>query len=687
MLCMLALFLTGCKEPDPVVEPEVTPEVTISEGVVTENSMEFTLSAQNADEVAYLCIEAADATETVDAEYLFTAGEVFVATAEAVLHEISDLESGTEYVVYAAARLKKDEEYLFSEVKELKVTTSVVARMIEFVDASKTGFSYKVNVEDGQCFYHTYFEGWFFEYSYEYTKLVDGAEFDPKAFMWNMLSQYGEFVQSSDDTKVIEWYAGKENAGRNDFAYLVPGMKYYALAAVISADGMNWLSDPEIISFEMEEPGESAETIECKIDGLTPNSVNIRMECDQSKVSFYMYLFVEKDEHEAYVSENGAEALKDFVSEYALDYGQAKVNTYTDTWTVEPGVSYMLCVYGVDHQGDEFYTELEVNVPLPEPELNIWMEPYERDLEGLNSYNTIATTCSMANFIDLDYAESVYYMSEGLMEKSAFDAMLESEGITGSYEEIQARGEELYNAATECLGLTTISDEGFLNQLVTEGKYSFITTLLEPDTEYVYMMVVKYDDEFICRIATAKTDAAPVDLEESDAYKAYLGNWTVTGKETTDWSTYASYDLRIERLTSNRSFKVYGWSSQQAGQDFPFEATFNPDNGRITIATPQVLGEVEINDKKYEVHFVGKAHDMYSDDLIVLGDYKGNAYTGRIQENTYLILTPEDFTYAGMAQEFRSMSYVLYDKETGKYCASEPYDLVYFQITRAENQE
>ena len=684
VLSILMLSMVSCNKPEPQQETP-KPEITLTQGVVTENQIEFFLSATDADEVAYCFANTTEDVVNFTAEAIFAEGEVFTASPEPVSFVMTELQPENEYTVFAAA--SKEGQY-FSDVKKLVVETAPKPRLIEFLSSAKTEFSYKVNSEPGQVYYHTYLEGWFFEYNYEMNKYLEGDAFDVKTFIWNLLAEYGEYAENP---QTVEWYAGKENASRGDFAYLVPGTKYYVLAARFDEEtAEGWVENPEIIEVMLDAPGKSDKTVACSIEGLSPYSVNIRMEMDAQDVCFYMYDFFEKSQYKSYVAENGIEGMMAYVSEYSLGKGQAKVNTYTDTWTVNPGKSYMLCLYGVDHNGDEFYTELEVNVPMPDAKIHLGMEPYERDLEGYNTYNTLKVSATFADFVGLDYESSVFYLAGGPVEKAYFDELSAGYGLTGTLEEMEANGEMMYALGTAALGLNPVYvDEAILASLNEKASFDKIYTDLNPDTEYVYMVLAQYNEEMMCRLVSAKTDKAPVDVTESDAYKAYLGNWTVNGKMTTDWATYTTYNLTFDRLTSNRSFKVYGWSSQQVGQDFPFEATFNETTGKITIQTPQVLGNVTLDGYDYEVHFVGLGYSH--GELIVLVDYEGLAYTGSIVEKggynsagekvDALKLTPNYVSYGG-GQEFRSMSYVLYDPVEKQYYGLEPYNLVYFQTVR-----
>ena len=198
------------------------------------------------------------------------------------------------------------------------------------------------------------------------------------------------------------------------------------------------------------------------------------------------------------------------------------------------------------------------------------------------------------------------------------------------------------------------------------------------------MVMAHYDGQMMCRLVSAKTDPAPVDVNETEAYKAFLGSWDVTGVDTQTWDNKNQKTIHLtnDRLTSNRSYKIYGWSSGVLGDQFPFEAGFDEASGKMTISTPQTLGEVEIDGKIYEVRFVGKARNKYDpDNFMVLYDYEGLAYKVTMNE-PYLHFNSEFFQYAGEWVDFKSLSYVFYDKETKEYFKAEPYDLTQFLVKR-----
>ena len=73
----LATLVAGCKQPDPVVP---TPDVKITAGEVTPEQLEFYVSATQADEIAFVCVETTEEVKLYKPEALFNEGEVQAVT-------------------------------------------------------------------------------------------------------------------------------------------------------------------------------------------------------------------------------------------------------------------------------------------------------------------------------------------------------------------------------------------------------------------------------------------------------------------------------------------------------------------------------------------------------------------------------------------------------------------------------
>ena len=129
LLSIFMLSMVSCKESEPKIE-DPKPEISITEGLVTENQIEFFLSATDADEVAYYFMDTTDEVPLLTIESLFKGENVFAASAEPVSFVMENLKPETEYTVYAAA--SKEGKY-FSEIKELVIRTAEKPKLLQFL--------------------------------------------------------------------------------------------------------------------------------------------------------------------------------------------------------------------------------------------------------------------------------------------------------------------------------------------------------------------------------------------------------------------------------------------------------------------------------------------------------------------------------------------------------------------------
>ena len=274
-------------------------------------------------------------------------------------------------------------------------------------------------------------------------------------------------------------------------------------------------------------------------------------------------------------------------------------------------------------------------------------------------------------FHDLD-TESIL---AGLMTKAQWDSTLQMFGATDLDNLMSTMPDYIYYV------VSTQLQENEMTDIKNKGSFTRIESDLEPDTEYIFAIAFKYEDKWYYKTATATLDKEP-DSEASTGYKAYLGNWTVTGKSTSDWSSALTYNIKVEQLTVNRSYKVYGWSTSSAGQEFPFIARYDSVNGKILIDGYQLLGKTTVEGQEYEVRmmgclsYAGRLYMSDYDDVI----YKGSIVDmGNGQEK--ISMFPEFFTKDGKSYEVQTMAYG-FVKDGNIIGSPEEYDIVEFRITR-----
>ena len=678
----LSVFAAGCTEsktddPQPVTPPTVAVEL----GRVTETEIEIKLSAKDADKMAYYVVEATDAASTPDAATVFELGESSQAFETPETFEILDLKQGTDYIVYAAAS-KGD---VYSEVVSVAATTAeiIVHELVTDVLASGLSVSYNIDLPEGCTCYHTYVEKWYYDYALMVAMQSAGPEFNKTAFMYNLLFEIGIVCETSGQ---IVWTAGEDHPTRHTVS-LTPGKEYYVIAGALEND--SFAGEPSLIPFEMPaSKGASSEDIDISIDELTFESVTLRMACDETKVAFFFYDLFGKSQFDAFKAENGGDrGMMDYLFEY--NGGHVSGNTYTDKWFVDSGESYVLAVYGIDYNGCEIYKELQVDVPSHTPEIALDIITYDRELQGYHDYDTFLMSFEPLYFTNELNVDGMF-CSVMPMEKAMFDEYMGMLffGLSGAslsdIEQLLSQQEyfSMFYRNMSTFYVNPIYDDAEIDSLTKNGYFERVFTGLNADTEYVFIAIAFDGETPVIRLASAKTAARPESTEASEGYKAYLGNWTLTGKTTADWSTYETYNLRIEELTPNRSFKVYGWSRTNISQEFPFVMRYHPETGKVSVEGPQVVGKKTVDDKEMDIMFSGRIYVSGYDALVHVNGYNGPFYTGTLNGDN-LSMFGEILKVSGRDKEFMAMNYMLRHGDDLYYVEDDEDDLIYFRISRA----
>lgn len=650
LLVAMGFLLASCSESSTDSNEPPTPpapekaSISLILGEVTGTTAVLDYTTTNASEAAALCLPASQTEPEI--VHIMEMGQALKISEEQESLLFEGLKGNTEYKIYAVAKNSDGE---FCSVKSLEFTTLVDrpdmpdATHISLVETSKTSFTYAIEVEDGSPYYlHTYLEGWLFEYLLMQNYMTNGEEFEMDVFLKQCLADYGLFTMGSSEHN---WSAGDPNETRNPFfAAIVGGKEYYALYAPINAEANVFLGDAEVISFSTEPTGESTSKILLTTESLSAQGVSIRMEMTRG-VRFFFYDLYPTEQVETRKAEQGIEGMKD----YLYEYGWAVANTYTDGWTINPATSYTLCVMGVDNDGDTFYQELVVESPELIPSVSVTLRPYERELQGFHAYDTFELTVYPWNFYDemIDPSKVRHLFARQSEVEAALGSLTLAELAENPTEEnIALLNPLLENLSAEIEAM--FNEYGYISSLLTE---------LEADTEYCYLTIVPWRDTYRVGYTVQATEPLYGGDTPTDAYKAYLGEWVITGQSSEDYFTRETLTIRFEELVSNRNYKVYGWSNSVLGEEFPFEARFHPETGKISIESIQQLGRMIVGEYEYVVVFTGMT--TAGGELTPHGGYSGVVYEGRC-DGTHLSMFPSMFQYNGYDYSFMSMAYSLY---------------------------
>ncbi len=195
----LPLLFVACKQNDPVDEVK-NPTIELTAGEATDSSLSFTITTTEAESVAWLAIEASEATPTAS-EVL--ANGTKVEANKSVECSATNLEQNTEYTIVAAVKNSKA-----VDKKEIKMTT-------ESSDPASTQFKRKSAAEAEFTA-----EGGKGEIEYEIVNPIEGTEVEAEADVEWIAVTVGEkiaFVVEGNTT--TEAREGKITATYGDLSF------------------------------------------------------------------------------------------------------------------------------------------------------------------------------------------------------------------------------------------------------------------------------------------------------------------------------------------------------------------------------------------------------------------------------------------------------------------------------------
>lgn len=610
--------------------------------------------------MAYLIQEKSEKTVTATAEEIFKDGIILNASAEPVTITKDELEPDVEFFIQAAARSKKG----YSTPQTLTMATPAIPRLIYFESATKNSFSYRIaNIGQEQLFLHTYLEKWSYDDLYQQYKEGYGKDFDVAIMLTDFLADYG---LEATGPQIITWKGGDENPPREGVATIVGGKEYYAIACPFDMEKMEW-GKPEAVAFKTEDPDKSSAIIDIYVEELTPEQLLSRIEPDQT-IAYYYYDLYQKPVADAYKEQFGQEAFESYIYEN----GYIAENSYTDRWRFTvPTAEYLLAVFGVDKNGDTMYAEKVIDAPDYQADFVVSMQPYENELQGYFDYQSIEVAVAPSYFGDASFDQMMWAFSP----KAVIDATVEMMG-SASIEECVATG---------AIPMSSLAQE-WIETLNAKGSFTNYFNDLDPETEYCFIIAApdpKNPENIVVRYATATTKAAPAAADPDPEYLAYLGSWKLDGTSTSDWSSPLSYDITIEQLTPNRSFKVSGWSKSSIGRDFPFVMNYDPATKKHFVKAPQNLGTYTQDGMELEVIFAGMFVYGLTDNLSIYMAPTYTAFKGQISGNR-MSFSSELFQYDGSTYEFKSLGYGgrAADGQFHAFTGDE-YNPIYFKVTKS----
>lgn len=676
--CAAMLFVAGCQKDEVKGGGGSTdaPELAVELLSQTLEKITFSVESDPGASVAWVFASTSEFESAwegnVKAENIFAAANSVLTPEEwpATVDITEGIEPDVKYTLAVAASL--DDNY--SEV----ITRTILieeTNILSFVDATKTSFTYKVSAPDNQQWYHTYFEKPYFEEEVRPSIASSYPDYDEQQILQQALLDFGYTASGEQE---ITWTAGDDNSQRGDYqlANIVGGQSYIAVAATYS-DGQ--FGKAETVEFSTPEPGESTATVSVEIKEQSEYEMITVITPDEN-VRFYFYALFSKELYDEAVALYGEE----YFEAYLKNYGYISYNEYTDRWGfTEPGVEYVLLILGVDKNGDTFLHKEAITPPPVVPEVAVSVVPYDSETDGSwHGYESLYVQVHFNNFSEPVNPGSVYF---GIYPKSEIESY-------GGIEWFMSNIAGMLNNYVMSLAMiypdmaAELEESGYDFSGVL-SNYNFGTSALTPDTEY-YIVLAIFDSETYTvpysAYALGRTNKAPAEGDNPD-YQAYLGNWTLKGQSTETWTANSmTYNLRVEELVKNYSFKVYGWSGTSSGEEHPFIMNWNPDTKGVYVMAPQDLGPLS-DDPDFSLVFGGLILYGVSDNLTFCYEDMSEIFSGSTYDDR-LSLYGNMIEVQGNPYEYRSMNYmaVKNDLSEVRRISGAEYDAVYFSITKDE---
>lgn len=386
------------------------------------------------------------------------------------------------------------------------------------------------------------------------------------------------------------------------------GIASTAVTAIVSVTGVNGkttIDSASATTDAAQSGGDLTFTIAVTNIGAKGADINITPSNDSDTYYFDVYPASVVDQMPddnqliaAIISANGGDVTK-YLATGPDGYSKELIEQYIP---FDPETEYCVVAFGCNGTAgttavtkERFTTLADDGETGDGPELTLTMKA--GDHTGADP--TTKITC-------LIKSSGVVSAKAGLWTKAAIDDAINNQGMTIE----QIINNEQNGEAIKDEYMTGINGAGL----------NYTWNGASPATEYT--AIIKVTDaagNSTIKSATGATESAG---EGSDAYKAWLGTWTVTSTSSEVNKAPVSFDVVIGQNVANSSYSVTGWSVTAVREVLPVNAVFDAETGRMGILNEQEMTTVNFEGVDYMVTYISRclSGGKYT---YVFGDYAG----------------------------------------------------------------
>lgn len=541
---IVAMFVGGCKEDTPVVEPNPEPnpekpQVTLTAGELTETTFTFDIESSMPGVYGFFYSKDSEKVEVPDMPSWFdyNSGEVEDKTTVT----IENLDDGWDYTLYLVVRANSNS--LLSSVHKLQFSTPAYDNYIVIDDITYDVINFTINLDGNYLF--TVVEEVYLKES-GYTEL-----------MW--LEMFGIL---SSGVRSYNWYDG----GSYDSVYpmsVKPGYDY-TIAAVECTSDKTVTGEVHFKKVTTPSKPKTEETVAVELSDITSTSVKITTTPSENVSSYYIYM-LPKSNYDAFFEEYGAQTIIGIIKDSNLSWWISNNSGIERVWDgLSPSTNYTVAAVIVDKNGAETIVDYPFTTLAPSgaaPELEVSLSPSPNG--GHQAMNVVIKTNNAAS-IKYAFAPTADVNVE--REKGYTDAQI-----------VANRGADL-------------DPEQFAAAATATGCVIERTDLWY-DTEYTLIVSAK-SNELIesVEVKSATTNDLPaVARVESELFDTLLGTWEVSytfinyrlldcsidGARVTIAAGVDDYSKELYR--SQNRLVIIDWPFQDNYKEDPFETLYPED--------------------------------------------------------------------------------------------------------------
>ena len=292
-----------------------------------------------------------------------------------------------------------------------------------------------------------------------------------------------------------------------------------------------------------------------------------------------------------------------------------KKTTKTDVTVknLEPETEYTFAVFGLSENGEVYGETKSVKFTTEQGDAGFTENPaWTIEYSGAKDYEYQGQTTTYKHTVTVTSTDDNPWFVSSAWTKDEFEETMETYGIEAILEYELGELKDYVDYYNQYYG----TNGTVVDFLYTGTDWDVIDVI--PGEWYVMAIGVGEDGELSGLYAISEVITI-TEEEATEAYSAWLGNWTFTS------ANGASYNVTFHKYINNEYYYMTGWQDTDM-QELAVEVMWDPQSEMWAIY-PMYFGQFSFDDgSKGEIYFLGaqqsgESYDLYTEYPICMGGY------------------------------------------------------------------